>query len=280
LTSVASFYERLDERRYAATRATESPWDRRLQHGSPPSTLLVHAIERAHPRPEMRVARVNVEFLGPIPRDVLSVQTALVRPGRRIEMLEATLSDARDRAVATARVWRIAVRPDPELERHSEIASRRAELPPDPELELFGIPRGDWGYADAMEWRYESGGPSLAGPATVWTRPRFALVAGEAITPLERILIVADSANGISHELPFEEWLFVPPTLSIALTRYARGGWVRLAAQTALGADGLGVTTFTLADRYGYLGGGTQALLVERRSPAQAGSELPEAQSG
>ncbi|MBD5635535.1 MAG: thioesterase family protein [Candidatus Eremiobacteraeota bacterium] len=261
-----SYYESLGDDRYAATRATESPWDRRLQHGSPPTTLLVHAIERAHPRADARVARVNVEFLGPIPRDVLRVRTSLVRPGRRIEMLEATLEgDVDGRPVATARVWRIAVRADAELERRAASDDRPAELPATAVTGLFGIPAGDWGYADAMEWRFARGGPEEAGPATVWARARIPLVAGEPISALERILIVADSANGVSFELPFSEWLFVPPTLSIALQRYAVGEWVRLEAHTALGPDGLGVTTFTLADLTGYLGGGTQALLVERR---------------
>jgi hypothetical protein len=259
-----SFYEAVGDDRYAATRATESPWDRRLQHGSPPTTLLVHAIERAFPRTDVRVGRVNVEFLGPIPRDVLRVRTALVRPGKRIEMLEATLDNADGRAVATARVWRIAVQPEAELERRAGLATEPASLPAAAERELFGIPEGDWGYADASEWRFVSGSPTETGPAAVWARARIPLVAGETMTPLERVLILADSANGISFELPFTSWLFVPPTLSIALLRYAADEWVKLDATTTLGPDGLGVTTFTLADRLGYLGGGTQALLVER----------------
>jgi hypothetical protein len=264
--SADAFYERLDEERYAATRATESPWDLRLQHGSPPTTLLVHAIERAHPRADVRVGRVNVEFLGPIPRAVLRVRTSLVRPGKRIEMLEATLENEDDgRVVAAARVWRIAVQPDAELERRAALAAEPVDIPPAAEPGLFGYEPGAWGYADAIEWRVASGTVNGLGAAAVWTRPRIPLVAGEALSPLERVLVVADSANGISHVLPFSDWLFVPPTLSIAVQRYAAGDWVLLDAHTALGPDGLGVTTFTLVDRTGYLGGGTQALLVERR---------------
>jgi hypothetical protein len=49
----------------------------------------------------------------------------------------------------------------------------------------------------------------------VWTRPRAALIAGEPLQPLDRALLIADSANGISRELSMEEWLFVPPSLSL-----------------------------------------------------------------
>jgi hypothetical protein len=263
----SGFYEALGNDRYAATRATESPWDRRLQHGSPPTALLVHALEAAYPRDDVRVARVNAEFLGPIPRDVARVRTALSRPGKRIEMLDAWLEDERTgRDVATVRVWRIAVKAEDELERRANLSPEPAALPDAPAGELFGISAGDWGYADAIEWRFVIGGPNQLGPATVWTRPRIPLIAGEALDPLARILVVADSANGVSRVLSFEDWLFVPPTLSIALQRYAAGEWVCLAAETKLGPDGNGVTAFTLADRSGYLGGGTQALLVERRA--------------
>jgi hypothetical protein len=259
-----SYYESLGDNRYAATRATESPWDHRLQHGSPPTALLVHAIERAYPRVDVRVARVNADFLGPIPRDELRVHTTLVRPGKRVEMLEATLEDRSGRAVAAVRVWRIAIQPDPELEARAAIGTAPA-LPAGAEPELFGIPRGTWGYADATEWRYRSGHPNDVGPAAVWARARAPLIKGEPLTGLDRILLLADSANGISNELSFDDWLFIPPSLSIAIQRYADGDWIGLDAKTTLGPDGQGITTFTLEDRHGYLGAGTQSLLVERR---------------
>ncbi len=265
----SGFYEGLGDERYAATRATESPWDHRLQHGSPPTALLVHALERAYPRDDVRVARVSAEFLGPIPLDVARVRTAIARPGKRIEMLEATLEDERSgRAVVTVRVWRIAVRaePEPELGRLAALATEPAALPESAVDGLFGRPAGAWGYADAIEWRFVRGGPNEIGPATVWTRPRIPLVAGRPLSALERVLVVVDSANGISGVLPFSEWLFVPPTLSLALTRYAADEWVCLDATTTLGPDGIGLTTFRCSDRFGELGAGTQALLVERRT--------------
>jgi hypothetical protein len=92
------------------------------------------------------------------------------------------------------------------------------------------------------------------------------LIAGEPLQALDRALLVADSANGISGELPMGEYLFVPPSLSLALLRYTRGEWTLLEARTTLSSDGLGVTTLRLADPDGYFCAGTQALLVERRA--------------
>ncbi len=80
------------------------------------------------------------------------------------------------------------------------------------------------------------------------------------------MLLVVDSANGISGELPFSNWLFVPPSLSLALLRYPDGEWTYMEARTAISGDGLGVTSARYGDVRGYLGAGTQALFVEPRA--------------
>ncbi len=106
----------------------------------------------------------------------------------------------------------------------------------------------------------------MPGPAAVWTRARVPLIAGQPLQARDRVLLIADSANGISGELPMGPWLFVPPSLSVALERYPNGEWVLLEARTTLTSDGLGVCSSRLADTDGYLGVGSQPLLVERRA--------------
>jgi hypothetical protein len=81
-----------------------------------------------------------------------------------------------------------------------------------------------------------------AGPGAVWTRVRLPLVAGEPITPLQRVLVVADSANGISGVLPSDRWLFVPPGVTVTDHRPPAGSWVHLAATTTLAGDGVAST--------------------------------------
>ncbi len=244
--------------------ATSSPWGEGLQHGSPPTALLAHVLDERHPRADMRIARIAMDFLGPIPRREVQVRTRVLRPGRRIELLEGTLESG-GREVVTARVWRIAVQPEGSVPPGVTPADAVPPLPPEQPQEYFSGLR-DWGYGEALEWRFTDGAFGSLGRAAVWTRVRVPLIAGEPLRPLERLLLAADSANGISGELPMREWLFVPPSLSIALQRYPEGEWTFMDARTALGGDGLGVTTARYADQTGPLGIGTQALLIERRS--------------
>lgn len=83
--------------------------------------------------------------------------------------------------------------------------------------------------------------------------------------PLERVLTVADSGNGISSALDIAKWLFINPELTVHLHREAAGEWICLAAQTAISANGAGLATSTLSDRSGPLGVGAQSLLISRR---------------
>lgn len=256
----AGFYERVDAETFVATAWTTSPWDARLQHGGPPTALMAHVLCEAFPRDDMRIARVASEFLGPIPVAAMRVRTRMLRPGKRIELLEGTL-EVNGRDVVSTRIWRIAV------QREGSVPP--GVTPPDPVPAFADRPAPpSWfdrfPYGRAIEWRFVLG-EDAPGPATVWTRARFPLIAGEPMTRVDGALLVADSANGVSGELPMEQWLFVPPSLSIALERYPADEWVLLDARTSIGGDGLGVTTFRLADRAGWFGAGTQALLVEKR---------------
>jgi hypothetical protein len=260
MADVTAFYERTGERTFVATTATQSPWDKRLQHGSPPTALLAQVIGSRHPRADMRVARISADFLGAIPLATMVVKTRVLRPGKRIELLEGVIeSDGRE--VVCARVWRIAVQ---EAESVPVAATAADEVPPLPAQTATPAWLQGWGYGEAFEWRYVFG-EARPGPAAVWARPRVALIAGEPLQPLDRALIIADSANGISGELPMGEWLFVPPSLSVALERYPCGDWALLEARTTLARDGVGITASRLADENGYFGIGQQALLIERR---------------
>ncbi|MGH7728971.1 MAG: thioesterase family protein [Vulcanimicrobiaceae bacterium] len=262
----AAFYEALDETHYRSGAATMSPWDPRMQHGGPPAALLWHALVRAHPRDDARLARFTLDFLGPIPRADLEIRSEVVRPGRRVELLEATLAVA-GRAAVVARAWRIASAP--------ELASR---LPPpasphpahalaDARESALGLGPPNWPYGRAIAWRFIERRDG-SGRARVWTRLQIPLVAGRTTTPLEHLLVVADSANGLAAALPMDEWLFVPPGLGIVLARAPDGDWLYLDARTRLAGDGLGFTEIRFGDRAGELGIGAQPLLVAPREPA------------
>ena len=252
-----AFYLPLGDGRFSPTRATESPWDHSAQHGGPPSALLAHLATST--KEGMRAARISVDFFGAIPRRELTVEVSPVRPGRRIALTEAVMT-VEGRTVAVARVWSIAVGPTPPVV---------TELTPPPavpdEADQILPALTDWGYGQALDWRYTAGSPRELGPADVWTRVRVPLIAGSELTGLDRTLVAADAANGISAELDLARWLSIPPGMASTLLRDPVGEWVHLDCRTQLAEDGLGLCSGVLSDPAGTVAEVSQPLLVRER---------------
>ena len=86
------------------------------------------------------------------------------------------------------------------------------------------------------------------GPARVWLRMRQPLVAGEPISPLARVLVAADSGNGVSAALDYRRHLFINTELTVHLIREPAGEWVHLDAVTYVGPHGVGLSESVLHD--------------------------------
>jgi hypothetical protein len=246
---------------FIASELTRGPWDPEMQHGGPPAALLGTVLEQRHPRPEARVVRFTVEIFRPVPwRAPLTIATRAVRPGKRVELLEATL-DAGGERVMHATAWR--VRTDAA---GPTVAPPSAPLPPpDAAHTVAFFPTGQAvGYHTGMEARFLHGGFVELGPAAAWTRMRHPLLPDQAPTPLARVLIAADSGNGISGMLDYRRWVFVNTDLTVYLHRLPIGEWVALDAFTAL-STGVGVAESTIHDLGGPIGKGLQSLFVAPR---------------
>jgi hypothetical protein len=259
---VSAFFEDLGGGRFRATTHTVGPWDPRFQHGGPPSALLGRAMENCEPRDDMMIARFSCEILGVIPVDELQVVARMVRPGRSVQLLEA-VAHAGGRDVALARAWRV-LRTDSQ-----PVPASPAPPPPIPSQPVPGPPPG-WvdGYLSAIEWRMVHGEFGSPGPATVWARLRYPLVPDEQASPLQRVLTVADSGNGLSNQLDITRWQFINPELTVHLHREPIGEWICVDASTTISTGGAGLATTALSDREGPIGVGAQSLLISHRRPA------------
>jgi len=257
-----AFYEMAGDG-FVATELTRGPWDPGAQHAGPPSALLGREIERVKGGEGFQVARVTFEILRPVPIGPVRVEAELVRPGRSVQMIEATLS-GEDGELMKARAWRIRTS---EIEIADDVTTTPAP-PPGPERggkpEFFSTGQ-DVGYHTAMEWRSVGGGFREPGPATVWMRMGCRLVAGEEPTPLQRTLVAADVGNGISAVLDWRHYLFINVDLSVHLERMPEGEWVCVDAVTLPQRSGIGTAESVLSDERGRIGRAVQALLIAER---------------
>lgn len=249
---------------FIATELTRGPWDSGAQHAGPPSALIGRAIEGLAEAEGFQVGRVTFEILKSVPIGPVRVEAEVVRPGRSVKMVEASLS-GEDGELMKARAWLL-------RQGEIEVPSDVLTTPPPPPGPEHGDRPGFFdtgqsvGYHTAMEWRSVGGGFLEPGPATVWMRMRCALVAGEEPTPLQRTLVAADVGNGISAVLDWGRYLFVNVDLSVHLERMPVGEWVCVDAVTLPQPSGVGTAESVLSDERGRIGRAVQTLLIAERS--------------
>jgi hypothetical protein len=276
-----SFYQLLEESpagsmsasaRVHSTQHTTGPWAPGLQHAGPPSALLTRAVRRLGGLPDRALpARLSFDIHSPVPVADLVLTARTVRQGRRVALAEATLAgaDEPDRPSMTLRAWLLR-----QLEAGSS-AGRNIPVTPEPSAPpaapeaLHPSPRPEgWhpGYLDAIRWLWAEGSLEAPGPAAVWTRLGVPLIDGEEPDPIERLVVVADAASGISAVASPTALVFVNTDLTLHLTREPVGEEIWIRAQTTLDAAGIGRATGDLGDRSGAVAHSTQCLFVEPRA--------------
>lgn len=244
---------------YDPTVAVVGPWSPHHMHGGPPSALLLHEILRAAPKdslpPDPLVTRVSIEFLAPVPVAPVSIEVAVRRPGRRVALVDAALH-AEGREVLLARAW---------LSRRSAVtvpSNPMCAVPGEVDYEVMTPAGWNPGYLQTVEWGWVEGRFEEPGPATAWSRGRIALVADQPVTPVERVLIVADSGSGLSAVASPRDLVFVNTDLTVHLGRAPVGEEIWMRSQTHLDPTGVGLATTVLGDAQGQIGVAAQSLFV------------------
>src|SRR6201987_5514556 len=77
--------------RFVATELGRGPWDPRALHGGAPAALLMRAFEQLPAADGLSVARVTYEFMRAVSVGPLELNAQVVRPGRRVQLLEAAI---------------------------------------------------------------------------------------------------------------------------------------------------------------------------------------------
>jgi len=245
---------------WVATSHTRGPWSPNHQHGGPPAALIAHAVEAAVP--DLSVARFTIDFLRPVPIDRLHVRLEPLRHGSKVQRWVGQLLHG-ETAVAHATITLI---------RRGAVsvkgASDAAALPPPEVSAPFQFPffREPDGYHTAMESRL-AGGEFGRGRAAAWMRQRVPLLPGASPSPLERVLIAADSGSGISAAIDHRLQTAVNADLTLALSRPLEGEWVGLDSISTYEPHGIGLADTRICDARGTLGRVLQALVLEERRP-------------
>jgi hypothetical protein len=247
---------------HVPTGHTRGPWDPRFQHGGAPAALLARCVEQVESPLPMDSARITVELVRPVPVDQpVRVTTRVVRPGRKVQLVEAVMRQRDDTELCRALALRI---------RHAEIAPPHAgyeevplPAPPESGTAQLGV-GGEQAFAvTGVELRFVRGIFLQPGEATVWIRLRMPVVPDESPSGMQRVCAAADFGNGVSSIHEWGKTLFINPDLTVYLARRPVGEWICIDAVTHPGPHGRALAESRLFDHEGLVGRSLQALLVE-----------------
>jgi len=252
---------RVDGAHVAVSPDAAGPWDASMQHGSAPSALVVWAAERIATASPMRVARVTVDLIRPVPLRDLSIETEVLREGRKIQLCAVRLCVG-DVVVVVATVLKVrqqdVLLPD-------DIADLPVELPgpeasrPEP-ADVSTSP-----FVKCMSLRAAHGRFGARGPGAIWYRLDRPLVEGHVVPQAMRAVVAADFCNGTGVALDFNTHTFLNADLTVNMAREPVGEWVLLDAVSWIGPEGAGLAMARLGDIKGYFGRVTQSLVIESR---------------
>jgi len=237
------------------------PWDPSMQHGSPPAALVVWAAERIAAPVAMRIARVTVDLMRPVPVAPLTIESEVLREGRKIQLCAVRLL-AKGVVVVSATVLKIKVQSQP-LPPEAEIAP--VELPGPDQSRVEPADFSSSPFVTGMSLRAARGAFGSPGPGAIWYRVDRPIVAGEPVSQAMRAMAAADFCNGTSPVLDFRAWTFLNADLTVNFAREPVGEWILVDAESWIGPDGAGLAMARLADTRGYFGRAVQSLVIEKR---------------
>ncbi len=241
---------------YVPGTMTRGPWGATMG-GQIVGGLLGWALDRNNDD-DLQPARLTIDLLRPVPIEPVSIETSVLREGRRIKLVDAAmLQHGRIVARASALFLRRSAEPEgqvwtapvamPALPAHAE--PLEAEVPFDiwtynseSDSGSAGMPPREWEQPGVQKF--------------AWTRMFRPMVAGHPLTPFTRAAFAGDIISSLTH------WStaglrYINADYTVAISRLPQGEYIGLAAQSYYGNDGVGSGSATMFDSIGPIGTGT-----------------------
>jgi hypothetical protein len=254
---------------FRPTRYTQGPWDPRHQFGGSPAALLATLVEQVPTLVPMQIARLSVDLLRPVPLEALTADVRIVREGKRIQVVAASLL-AGSTEVARCSALRIrqidlgdlvlpaGACPNPVPSRPLATNEEPFPVPPPPGSRL------------AVEYLFEGAGGYFREP--IWVRLRVDVISGQPALPVARLAYTADLASGIGQArgVPVRA---INADLTLNVLRYPEGEWLLLEGRGWMSRAGIGQVQATMSDTAGVAATVSMARLVDPIEAPTAVSE-------
>jgi len=259
LPVTCSLFINASDGQYVPTLLTQGPWSPEHQFGGAPAALLAELVEDVPTLAPMRVARLTVDLMRPVPIAPLHAQTVVRREGKKLQVVESSLYSG-DTEVARAVALRLATSPlaYQDIDAGQPMAGPPAvPLRPGHRKDQLGKAPGMDG---AVEYAHAHEGGMWAEPT--WVRLTAGVVAGIPASPLARLAYTADCASAFGHPLsaPLRG---INADITLSVLRYPPSAWLCMTGDGWTAPDGIGVARSVISDAHGVVATVVMSRLVE-----------------
>ncbi|MEE9281207.1 MAG: thioesterase family protein [Myxococcota bacterium] len=241
-----------------------SPWSLQLIHGGPVAALLAHHVEQLVPDERLRIARLTTDLFRPVPFAPLTVDTEIVRKGRRIMAVRASLASD---GVEVSRAQALLLRAADVDASSGDLLADPVPFPDSAEGPLDQR-RGEPSYSGTVRFRYVTPRGSAA-PVVAWIRVPLLLLPGVGLSPAVHAAAISDYVSPLSNMHRSRGWgvPFINADITLYLFRQPVGEWLCLATTGRGSHEGIAVGEAVLHDKLGPAGRCVAAALAQPAPP-------------
>lgn len=250
---------------YTPTEKAAGPWGPTMLHGGSTGGLMGHAMEEASGRDDLNFSRLTIDMFRPVPMAPLTVESRVIRDGKRVQVLEATVfGNGKEVAKGTA------LKLVPQEVEVPDVAIPPANVLAGPDgietMSLFGgqaenFPPGL--HLNILLKRISGFGGTGEGES--WFRMPVPVIEGIDNSPFVHIATLSDFGNGLGQLYVKNSAGSINADITLYLHRIPDGEWVGFKSKAVMQNLGIGVITTELYDPQGLVGSISQAIMPQSK---------------
>lgn len=254
----------LEDDQLVPTPISQSMWSREQMHGVAVSGALARGLESKLAeigRTDLHPARYTVDLFQPAKMAPCTVVTEVVREGRRLCLIDASLMQD---GVRVARASCIFLKPSESPSGVVWTPDDHPTPPPEEVVPVSDAPRVPFFNSQAA-WSQSFPEHQNAGRKTTW-QAGLPVVLGEEGTPFQSVAAIADATSMVVN-WGTEGVQYINTDITLALARPPVSREIGLSATDRVEVDGIAVGTVEVFDRAGPLGTAMVTSLANAKRP-------------
>lgn len=249
---------------YTPSEHALGPWGPTALHGGATAGLMGHALELASDRDDLQFARMTLDMFRPVPLSPLTVESRIVRDGKRIQIIETTVIAA-GKEVAKGTGLKLK---QTEIELPDGVTLASDTLTDPEQLETMSMvgSTNQSNLPPGLHYNLQMkriSGFTAKGEGQAWFYMPLEVVKDKPTTPFVHMCMISDFGNGTGQIYVKNSMGSINADISLHLHRIPTEKWIGFDSKTEMQLNGVGIILTKLYDTKGPIGHISQCVMPQ-----------------